>query len=575
MTRHVALVTDQAYLPWCATAVQSVVDQHRSGEALTIHVVHDGSAAAEGERLRELAQGAVDVELHSVDVGRVAHLPGVDRFGSIVWLRFLLPEVLEDVERVLYLDADVLVTDRLDPILDDGLADAPLAAVANVVPPSEWDRLRSIGLLDPADVLNSGVLLMDLAALRREDLLAQATDAARAFGASIRWPDQDVLNVVFAGRWKALHPRYNVQSSLFEWTDLAAGVFGPAAAEATADPAIVHFEGPYSCKPWHRLCTHPFRQRWIDTLARTPWAGAPLDDDAVTRAIAHLPQTWQHSVYESVVRSRGSVLGEARRLGRLARRRVREGAPGAVPATPEALRPSRHAPHPLSTSIDEVRTTVARCLPYTMGSVERLLATIDATEYVVRRGVRGALVECGVWRGGSVLAMALTLRRLGVTDRDIFLFDTFTGMTEPTADDTSSFHDDALVEWSAAASEQRPAYGELFADTTFGLGQVKRLLHASGYPFERFHFVAGDVEQTIPDAAPAAIALLRLDTDWYASTRHELVHLEPRLQEGGVLIVDDYGHWDGARKAVDEHLADRPRLLLARSDYTGRMAVKH
>lgn len=575
MTRHVALVTDRAYLPWCATAVQSVVDQHRSGDALTVHVVHDGSLAADGERLHDLAQGSVEVVLHPVDVGRVAHLPGVDRFGSVVWLRFLLPEVLEDIDRVLYLDADVLVTDRLEPILDDEMGVTPLAAVANVVAPSEWDRLRSLGLPDPAEVLNSGVLVMDLATLRREDLLAQATDVASAFGSAIRWPDQDVLNVVFAGRWKALHPRYNAQTSLFEWTDLATGVFGPAAAEATAAPAVVHFEGPYSCKPWHRLCTHPFRQRWVETLARTPWAEAPVDEDAVTRAIAHLPRTWQHPVYESAVRSQASVVAEARRLGRLARRRLREGAPPPVPSTPEALRPTRHAPHPLSTATDDVRATVARCLPYTMGSVERLLATIDATEYVVGRGVEGALVECGVWRGGSVLAMALTLRRLGVTDRDLFLFDTFTGMTEPTGDDTSSFHADALVEWSVAVSEQRPAYGELFADTTFGLGQVRRLLHASGYPLERVHFVAGDVEQTIPDAAPPAIALLRLDTDWYASTRHELVHLEPRLQQGGVLIVDDYGHWDGARKAVDEHLADRPQLLLARSDYTGRMAVKH
>ena len=80
---------------------------------------------------------------------------------------------------------------------------------------------------------------------------------------------------------------------------------------------------------------------------------------------------------------------------------------------------------------------------------------------------------------------------------------------------------------------------------------------------------------TLPASAPSQIALLRLDTDWYESTRHELEHLYPRLATGGVLIVDDYGHWEGARKATDEHLAAHPALLLSRSDYTGRMAVKH
>ena len=80
---------------------------------------------------------------------------------------------------------------------------------------------------------------------------------------------------------------------------------------------------------------------------------------------------------------------------------------------------------------------------------------------------------------------------------------------------------------------------------------------STGYPAERVHLVRGPVEETIPGAAPDALALLRLDTDWYASTRHELEHLYPRLATGGVLIVDDYGHWEGARRAVDEYFDDR------------------
>ena len=96
-----------------------------------------------------------------------------------------------------------------------------------------------------------------------------------------------------------------------------------------------------------------------------------------------------------------------------------------------------------------------------------------------------------------------------------------------------------------------------------------------GYPAERIHFVQGKVEETIPRVLPERIALLRLDTDWYESTRHELIHLYPKLCAGGVLVLDDYGHWQGSRKAVDEWMAQTgTRMLLNRVDYTGRIAVK-
>jgi len=105
--------------------------------------------------------------------------------------------------------------------------------------------------------------------------------------------------------------------------------------------------------------------------------------------------------------------------------------------------------------------------------------------------------------------------------------------------------------------------------------EVQANLRSTGYDEEKLIFVKGMVEDTIPGLAPESIALLRLDTDWHASTRHELIHLYPRLQPGGVMMIDDYGHWQGARKAVDEYLSglDVP-LLLQRVDYTVRSAIK-
>jgi hypothetical protein len=221
------------------------------------------------------------------------------------------------------------------------------------------------------------------------------------------------------------------------------------------------------------------------------------------------------------------------------------------------------------------REIVDRCRPYSLATTDRIVATMDAVEYVVKSGVDGALVECGVWRGGSVLAMILTLRRLGAADRDIFLFDTFSGMTEPSEHDTSRFDRPAASTWAEAKKAGRRAWESFFRRETFNLTNVEELLVSAGYPRERLHFVVGPVEETLPSEAPNAVAVLRLDTDWYESTRHELEHLYPRLARLGVIIVDDYGHWDGARRAVDEYFgAQAPPLLFARSDYTGRVAVK-
>src|SRR5207344_857055 len=106
-----------------------------------------------------------------------------------------------------------------------------------------------------------------------------------------------------------------------------------------------------------------------------------------------------------------------------------------------------------------------------------------------------------------------------------------------------------------------------------GFDEVVRNLASTGYPSDRLHFIRGRVEDTIPAGAPEKIALLRLDTDWYESTRHELTHLFPRLSTHGVLIIDDYGHWQGARRAVDEYFSATPILLNA-IDFTARIAVK-
>jgi O-methyltransferase len=224
----------------------------------------------------------------------------------------------------------------------------------------------------------------------------------------------------------------------------------------------------------------------------------------------------------------------------------------------------------------EDREIIESALPLSITSPARVYALVEAVRYCVRREVVGAFAECGVWRGGSIVAIIRTLQALGASDRDIYLYDTFEGMTAPSEADVSPVDRSALETWQAAQRNNSKPWGEFFDNAVFNEDLVRDTLAATGYPSERLHFVKGDVLETIPEHAAAELALLRLDTDWYESTRHEMLHLYPRLADGGVLIIDDYGHWEGCRRAVDEYLREYAApILLNRIDYTGRIAIKH
>jgi hypothetical protein len=207
-----------------------------------------------------------------------------------------------------------------------------------------------------------------------------------------------------------------------------------------------------------------------------------------------------------------------------------------------------------------------RVRPYTLTSHERVSALRQAVIYLVKADVPGAFVECGVWRGGSMMVIALTLLELGAIDRDLYLFDTFESMPPPGEHDIDVWGAPAADTMEAALASPVYAY--------IPQNQIRELLVGTGYPPERLHFVKGMVEDTIPGSAPDQIALCRLDTDWYESTAHEMQHLYPRLTPSGVLIIDDYGHYMGSKRAVDEYIAQHDlALLLNRIDFTGRLVI--
>ena len=206
--------------------------------------------------------------------------------------------------------------------------------------------------------------------------------------------------------------------------------------------------------------------------------------------------------------------------------------------------------------------------PFTMTGHFRIAALIDAVKYVVKHDIPGDIVECGVWRGGSMMAVAYTLLEMNA-HRKLHLFDTFTGLTEPTEVDRDTRGN------SAASLLKKAKSPKSWNRAICALDDVKQNLLGTSYPQDLVEFVEGKVEDTVPARAPEQVSLLRLDTDWYESTYHELVHLYPRLSTGGVLIIDDYGHWEGARRAVDQFIEEKQlKVLLSRIDYTGRICVK-
>jgi len=201
-------------------------------------------------------------------------------------------------------------------------------------------------------------------------------------------------------------------------------------------------------------------------------------------------------------------------------------------------------------------------------SDERLFATLMACQYVAMGNVEGDFVECGVYRGGNSIIAADVYRR-SAPYKSVWLFDTYAGMSNPTDIDVSSEGVPAKIKylknqrepcnkWQYAAIEEvRAEFAKVFLLTP------------------NVRFVKGDVLNTLCNGPlPDKISVLRLDTDWYESTKLELEVLYPRLVSGGVLIIDDYGSWAGSRKAVDEYFSNFPRPFLQCCDYS-RVGVKY
>lgn len=228
---------------------------------------------------------------------------------------------------------------------------------------------------------------------------------------------------------------------------------------------------------------------------------------------------------------------------------------------------NRSIPYDMETDFKDIYEKTKSSI---MASVHQNYMMYKATEYVINNNISGDIVECGVWRGGNMMVSAYTLLKMKNTEKKLYLFDTYEGMSKPTSKDIRLYDNKPASEiWKIY--QKKDFKGWDYAS----LEEVKGNLFSTNYPREKIIFTKGKVEDTIPKTIPERISILRLDTDFYESTYHELVHLYPKLSVNGVLIIDDYGYWKGQKEAVDQYFKENDiNLLLNRPGDQGRIAIK-
>jgi lipopolysaccharide biosynthesis glycosyltransferase len=303
---HVAFAVVGTYLPHAAAMVASLVECGGEPDAV-LHLLHDGGLPPEDLRAFEAMVERMGLELRSYVIPDedLVGVPTAGFTGKGSWYRVFLPELVPDAARLLYLDVDLLILDRLTPLREIDLSDAHLGAVTNVFEPWYLDRPAALGLAGPSEYFNAGVLLMNLEAMRRDGSTDEMLRYARANAEHLVWRDQDALNVVLGRNHVRLHPRWNCMNSVVEFRH-SRDVFGPeAVAEARHRPAIRHFEGPSLNKPWHYLADRRMQRLYRHHRAATPWPEVELEDRTKwTRLLRPLPAPLRRRGYVRLIGAR-------------------------------------------------------------------------------------------------------------------------------------------------------------------------------------------------------------------------------------------------------------------------------
>lgn len=271
---HIALAADAAYLQHAAAMLASLLHWHHPQDVSIHYMLDDDISARDMQTFEQwLLSCGPAIERVSVPQSLCRDLPRHPRFGKAAWFRLLLPELLPDLSRVLYLDCDIIINESLDQLWATDIGEAPLAAVHNPLHPHispEW--IHRLGIPHVDRYFNSGVLLMDLSRMRSQGLVNKMVLLAAKIGQSTPYPDQDVLNQILWDEWHPLRPKYNAQHVIFEIFSEEMHFDRAEIRQARNRPVIIHFSG--RTKPWHDVCGHRYKQLYWRHLDQTPWTGA-------------------------------------------------------------------------------------------------------------------------------------------------------------------------------------------------------------------------------------------------------------------------------------------------------------
>jgi lipopolysaccharide biosynthesis glycosyltransferase len=273
----IACTIDNNYIQHCAVMLKSL-QLSNPAESISIYILHGVIDPGERARLAAyLGEFLPSVSFIQLDEQMLSGFPVFGHITLATYFRLLLPAALPHaVEKVLYLDSDLIVVDSLRDLWDSVLGENSIGAVAEHNQEFDCNRLA---LAEGSQVFNAGAMLIDLGRWRRENILATGLEFARTHPERIKHWDQDVLNSLLEARWLPLDWRFNALPHLWmhpEYTDPATPL-GQQAEAARASPAVIHFAGSGVAKPWHHRCTHPWRQRYLEIRQQTPWSSLPLE----------------------------------------------------------------------------------------------------------------------------------------------------------------------------------------------------------------------------------------------------------------------------------------------------------
>jgi lipopolysaccharide biosynthesis glycosyltransferase len=286
---HIAIATDRGFAMQAATLISSLVRVH-SDDDYVVHILHDGLDRNLQSRIGATSSRSVEIDWIDARSDQYATFGMAPAITAAVLFRLRMAELLSDLDRVIYLDADTIVLTSLRELWEEPLGSDPVAAVRDIGFPYFAGILpwRALGLPPDAPYFNSGVLVISLDRWRELDVGARALELGARH--TFRLRDQCALNVVFLDSWHRLPPRWNVQRGHF-------GLDGPgwvfegvdAMTVALEQPAVMHFCRPRWNRPWLPECDHPYRDEWFAALASTPWADwVPPQRSRRSRAFAKL-----------------------------------------------------------------------------------------------------------------------------------------------------------------------------------------------------------------------------------------------------------------------------------------------